>query len=456
VRTDINGIRSVTAIEAPRPTASIADAGHEVLTRLNQIGIGKMMQAQVLSRLTDGSFMVKLADTAVRMNLPAGTQAGDALDLTLIATQPRLTFSMGGPAREAATSLSQTGRLIDTVLKMAQKEGTPTSLVDKVPLVPSSAATPTQLATALKDALTYSGLFYESHVQQWASGQRPLTELMREPQARHGNASLPAALPPNADGRTAAQSATGLVEGADIPEANGAHAARPDAKAPVPADNAPSLMQSIRTLFSSGAVTQTAAPAPASANPMPDDSTNTPASPTTTAMEGPPATKPVPHPVSTDAQTTPAKSASENMPTDTALQSRPETISNESARMISLQLDTLEQRRVAWQGELWPGQPMEWEVTEDTPQGKAAGDVERSWQSAVRFELPILGSVAATIHLRGNRLQVQVRAANETTALLLREHGSELASALDAAGSPLDLLTVKQDESADIPGGSSR
>jgi hypothetical protein len=125
---------------------------------------------------------------------------------------------------------------------------------------------------------------------------------------------------------------------------------------------------------------------------------------------------------------------------------RAETMSSESVRMISLQLDTLEQRHVAWHGELWPGQPMEWEVTEEAPD-RRPDDPEKSWQSAVRFELPTLGPVSATIRLTGERLQVQVRTANEAAASLLRTHGGELSSALEAAGSPLDQLTVKRDES---------
>jgi hypothetical protein len=66
----------------------------------------------------------------------------------------------------------------------------------------------------------------------------------------------------------------------------------------------------------------------------------------------------------------------------------------------------------------------------------------------VRFSLPTLGSVAATICLTGNRVHMQLQAASEQTAWLLRERSAELASALDAAGSPLDALTVKQDEQA--------
>ena len=116
----------------------------------------------------------------------------------------------------------------------------------------------------------------------------------------------------------------------------------------------------------------------------------------------------------------------------------------ESARLINLQLDSLERQRFMWQGELWPGQPMQWEVSRDAPDS-AAEDAPQAWQSVVRFELPTLGAVAATINLVGDRLTVQVRTASEATAKSLRAHGNALANAMDGAGSPLDLLTVKRD-----------
>ena len=64
------------------------------------------------------------------------------------------------------------------------------------------------------------------------------------------------------------------------------------------------------------------------------------------------------------------------------------------------------------------------------------------------MELPKLGAISASIRLAGNALQIQVRAASDATTALLRENGNTLSSALDAAGSPLELLTVKRDEAA--------
>ncbi|MCA3861626.1 MAG: flagellar hook-length control protein FliK, partial [Burkholderia sp.] len=48
------------------------------------------------------------------------------------------------------------------------------------------------LRAALAQAVSESGLFYESHLAQWLAGQRPLAALMREPQARLATVLAPA------------------------------------------------------------------------------------------------------------------------------------------------------------------------------------------------------------------------------------------------------------------------
>ncbi|NJM33202.1 MAG: hypothetical protein HC848_10610 [Limnobacter sp.] len=42
------------------------------------------------------------------------------------------------------------------------------------------------LAQQVSSAVENSGLFYESHLQQWANGQRSKNQLSMEPQARFG------------------------------------------------------------------------------------------------------------------------------------------------------------------------------------------------------------------------------------------------------------------------------
>lgn len=119
----------------------------------------------------------------------------------------------------------------------------------------------------------------------------------------------------------------------------------------------------------------------------------------------------------------------------------------EIARLVSQQLDTLEQQRVSWRGEAWSGQPMEWEVQEhpgeDAQDGTEA--VPTTWQSTVRFDMPTLGKVAATVYLEHGQLRIHVTAATEEARAELQEQGQKLSASLYAAGSPLSAFLVKQD-----------
>lgn len=124
-------------------------------------------------------------------------------------------------------------------------------------------------------------------------------------------------------------------------------------------------------------------------------------------------------------------------------------IDRDAANMIRMQLDTLEQRKVIWQGELWPGQEMQWEVADETPSRKREyGEAAQGgWQSTLRVNLPFLGSVTATMRLTGENVQVQLGAADEASVSLLRQFGPELMSALEIAGANLDYFSVN-DETA--------
>ncbi|GAA4015261.1 flagellar hook-length control protein FliK [Actimicrobium antarcticum] len=321
---DIQGQRPIAQIDRLLPTAPIGDAREEANARLTQLTIGQRLQGTVASLLDDGSFIVKLADTAVRTNLPSGSKVGDQLQMTLVGTEPRATFLLDGESAAAPATFSPTARLIDSILH----NSTATTLLGKTPLVNSGAAPPAQLATALQTALGHSGLFYESHVQQWANGQRPLADLLREPQ--NINARIPD---------------TTAVTSTDV-------ALRPDA-----------------------------------------------------------------------------------------------ALNPDTARIVNLQLNTIDQPRLQWQGEVWPGQQMEWEVSEQPQQQSAEREEpERSWQSVVRFDLPTLGKISATITLVGDHVQMQVRTADPASAETLREHGTRLADAIDAAGAKLDVLNVRPED----------
>lgn len=445
-RADIVGTRPVASPGATRPTILTGDASQELYQRLERIAVGTFFRGEVLSHLQDGSFVVKVADSAVRMNLPTGTQVGEALDLTLAEKQPRLTFLLGRPPAQDATSLSNAGRLIDQILHAAQDDGAPKVIVGKTPLVSSPDVKPEQLASAMKSALVFSGVFYESHVGQWASGQRPLQTLMYEPQARNSDPQLLSAALRAAIANANARSAAADTASADRPVIPSALSeASPSVRKSAPTTDLPDASQLARLIENLQGKPELAR---ALLNLIRTNASGTenPTHPTTT----PPAIQSTPA-VATDAgkpaeSTVTSSALSLATPSDPGTATRPETMSSDAVRMINLQLNTLEQHRVVWQGELWPGQAIEWEVGEEPSQGKEADTDERVWQSVVRFDMPTLGSVSATIRLAGGHVQIQVRTADENTAALLRKHGGTLSAALDAAGAPLDHLAIKSED----------
>lgn len=343
----------------------LGGARQEAFQRSLQTMLGQSMRGTVLSRMNDGSFLVKVAGTSARMLLPSGAQVGSEVPLTLVAIDPRPTFQVatgrapgatvtlsqadagaataqgaratglkaaalpglaqltpaellaepgpGGPAPD----LSNAARAIASVLTQAASvPGAPLALVGQTPLLTPPAGDPAQLARALRDTVATSGLFYESHVAEWAEGKRGLPELLREPQMG------------------AARAAAG---GAD-----------------------------------------------------------------------------------------PA-----------------------AAQLINLQLHVQEQARVAWQGEAWPGQKLEWEISRDAPEHGHGGearddDAPAPWRSGMRFEFPALGALSASITLIGDQLHIALRADSEDSAAALRARAGALEQALAAAGASLASLSIGQ------------
>lgn len=205
-------------VSAPLPAQPVAapertgDPRTEAFQRSLATMLGSKVPVTVLSRLGDGSFMVRVADTAVRMALPSGTQPGATLPMKVLAASPQPTFQLGNTTLQAspllpgagaasaaslasalagagAADLSPGARLLAQVLQGATGQGT--AVAGTTPLLPPGPPDPAQLAARLQGAISKSGLFYESHVAEWSEGKRALAELMTEPQAHK-----PAGTPP--------------------------------------------------------------------------------------------------------------------------------------------------------------------------------------------------------------------------------------------------------------------
>ncbi|MFC5479775.1 flagellar hook-length control protein FliK [Massilia suwonensis] len=216
------GLSAPLPVRAAQAVERTGDPRLEVFQRTLSTLLGSQLQASVMSRMQDGSFMVRVADMPVRMMLPPGTQPGTQLTMTVLAATPQPTFGLGDATLQGtlvplsanaaslaasvaaassrllqaggqaqAADLSPAARLLGQVLKNATGAPPLPTLNPATPLVPQGAPDPAQLAVQLRQAVAKSGLFYEAHLAEWAEGKRPLAELMAEPQAQK-----PAGTPP--------------------------------------------------------------------------------------------------------------------------------------------------------------------------------------------------------------------------------------------------------------------
>ncbi len=416
-RLDVRGVSPASAASsAPAVAAPRQEAFQRALSQM----VGQTLPAQVLSKFSDGSFLVRVADTNARMLLPNGINTGDELPLTVVSGQPRATLQVGAgspqagqmatfiagdqmpdmpaegrlPSQEAAilnlsgkqpqaeadaahpgqaaaaqaqgralspgaallskaplvpadqlpalgkdtpqAALSPAARAIASALASAYTTpGVPVTINGKTPLSAGGPPDAGKLSEGLQRALGDSGLFYESHVAEWAEGKRSLQDLQREPQMQRQSA------------------------------AQGAAQGQADAIA--------------KTLGG------------------PDLS---------------------------------------------------------AAQMINQQLHTHEQGKVMWQGEAWPGQQMQWLVEREQQRGDEGSGkdgrrdgrdgegADAVWRSGVRFRFPMLGKVAANVTLVGDQVHISVQSGSEDTAATLRAWAGALQQAMDAAGAPLTSLAI--------------
>jgi hypothetical protein len=415
-RADLKTPRPLTAVDAATPVQASANARQEIFHRLTQIALGKELLATVLSRFDDGTFSVKVGDTVARLALPVGTRVGDNVPMALVSKGPRPTFLLVQQTTVDTASVSPAGRLIDQILQLARRDNTQATLVAKTPLATRAAdIDPQHVAARLQSEVVESGVFYESHLHEWVSGRRPLASLLQEPQAALAEHGHGMAGKGTAGGDTPTSSAR-LLPASPAPQSANTetrHAA--DSLLPDLANDA-ELLSRLRDMQVMPQNNDLDADVLVYQKPASADSGLLAVAQNTSASE---------------------------------------TIKPEAARIVNLQLHTLEQQQVRWQGELWPGVPMQWEVGRETTardnavskDGAGGADYDQAaWTSVVRFELPTLGTVSARIVLSGDRVQVRVSAASEDTAVALRSHGAALADAMLTAGSPMDHFMVKVDE----------
>lgn len=398
-----NILKPIATIEAPSAVATIAATKQEVASLLDKLVIGKQLQAQVVSRLNDGTFFVKIAGATARMALPQNLKAGDSISLTLLALTPRPRFSLEGEHAKVTTTAVFSGY----------------DLLKNIPQDPKTTQN-TSPALDIEPSISYV-LELEPGRTETVSSQKPITSDLTSPLVdldESTTASAPTSL-----------SNTGKLINQILKEAQQQDTPTTLIGKTVLLQSSEELLhpeklaaQLQQTISSSGLFYESHVAKWAAGK-----------LPITDLMREP------------QAQNTNANANAANFNEATA------SIEEQTifSQIVHLQLDASEQQRILWQGKLLPDLPMEWEIRREqdqTQENDEEGNAESNWQSAVRFEMPQLGSVAATINMRSGQLQLLLRASMPETVNALQKHAAELTDSLKQAGSPIVSFSVKQDE----------
>jgi len=147
---------------------------------------GQTLHGRVGESLGHGTFDVRVAGRDHPVALPDWAKRGMTIRLRVISTDPELVLQHHDiPSGNAGTTanLSASARLAARLREPGMPHR-PAAISSPEPLLPSVPASPVELAAALRGAIERSGLFYESHLAQWAEGARELAPLAAEPQAR--------------------------------------------------------------------------------------------------------------------------------------------------------------------------------------------------------------------------------------------------------------------------------
>ena len=378
------------ALQPVTPTLEITD-------KLSDLVPGQRLMAEIQALLPNGTYRAIINQRDVTLALPFAAKAGDSLELEVVESDGKITLAALNrpkgesrpetPTESVPTTLSRAGQLISTLLGSADKAQsgpTPTPLNGNQPIAGAPPNAAQDIIPLLKQAISQSGMFYESHQAEWVDGRFEKAALLLEPQ---GKLSQPTAfaMPRPIDSDTA-QSTT--VNNPNLPQQI----------TPPPGKKTPG------TIIDTARLTEVGTTINQNANF--DSSTVKPAT-------------------------------------------LPPLVSADALPLVQQQLEAFSTQHFSWQGQIWPGQNMDWKIEEEASRNKAETGSEESsnWQTHLRLTLPNLGEVDAQLRLQGMQISLVVTAGATQTKHLLHAATDGLRRQLGDAGLTLASVGIETTES---------
>ncbi len=391
-------VASRLQVSADSALRQVAPA-QEISDKLSGLVAGQRVMAEIQSLLPNGTYRALINQRNLTLALPFSAKSGDAIELQVTESDGKLTLAVvagqesegGQPARDVTSAtLSRTGQLISNLFseaREAKRDALP--LNGNQPVSPTPPASAQELLPRLQQAISQSGMFYEAHQAQWLEGRLSTAAILQEPQ---GKLSSPAAF---------AAAAEETLAAAQIKTPAGAAASAAASAAP-------------------------AAPAA--------DNRATTANPNATATAN------ADRIAATPAQT--ANAANATSSANPANASSPALIAPQTQPVVQQQLEALATQTFVWQGQVWPGQEMRWEIDENAARADNSEEAAANWTTRLRLVLPRLGEIEAQIRLQGNQISIGMRTGSSATGALVRASAATLRGQLDEAGLRLASLGV--------------
>jgi hypothetical protein len=112
--------------------------------------------------------------------------------------------------------------------------------------------------------------------------------------------------------------------------------------------------------------------------------------------------------------------------------------------LVQQQLNALATQNYLWQGKIWPGQEMRWEISDE---GRRSTQTEESdlhrWKTSLRLDLPQLGNIDAELRMdANNQIQLSIKAGNEESRKDLQNAVTLLDQSMQAAGLKLSGVNI--------------
>jgi hypothetical protein len=127
-----------------------------------------------------------------------------------------------------------------------------------------------------------------------------------------------------------------------------------------------------------------------------------------------------------------------------AVASPAQAVPEELRPLVQQQLDAAATQRMAWHGEVWPGQKLDWQVEPDERHsGADPATSERDWITSLHMVTPRLGEIDARLSLTPQGVRITIATPTDASAADLRDSAPHLEKSMAAAGVPLLALQVK-------------